>query len=175
MGSKTNDKQNFLCRSCGKQFQNSYQYAGADPANKKLIYIMLLRNCGVRDIETILGVNCYNVLRSLKNSAQRLNNIAHSNHYLSIQINELWTYVGRQKDGKVWLLYAYSPKYNEIVVYVKGDRSAKTVDKLYQKLKQIEVEELCTNERPAFQKMLPIAKHKEGKEYTKHIEGVNTC
>ncbi|WPP48701.1 IS1 family transposase [Catalinimonas niigatensis] len=105
-------------------------------------------------------------------------------YYPSLQIDErsaarFWTYVGKRKEGKIWLLYTYSPEYDEIVAYVTGDRSAKTVDKLYGKLAEIEVGEFCTDEWQAFQKVLPAEKHRVGKEYTaaaaaKHIEGVNT-
>lgn len=173
-GKKPNGKQNFLCKHCGKQFQDAYQYAGADPANKSLIPIMLLRNCGVRDIETILGVSRYSVLSCLKRKARLIKDRPLHTYYPSLQIDEFWTYVGKRKEGKVWLVYAYSPEYNEIVAYVTGDRSAKTVKRLYEELAETEVGEFCTDEWRAFQKVLPAKKHQIGKQYTKHIEGVNT-
>lgn len=173
-GKKPNGRQNFLCKDCGKQFQKDYQYKGANPVNKPLMRIMLLRNCGIRDIETILGVSRYRVLKCLKRSAKQAKYQVRHSYYPSLQIDEFWTYVGKRKEGKVWLLYAYSPEFDEIVAHVTGDRSAKTVDKLYRKLTEIEVGEFCTDEWQAFQKVLPAEKHQVGKEYTKHIEGVNT-
>jgi insertion element IS1 protein InsB len=173
-GEKPNGRQNFLCKHCGKQFQQDYQYKGSDPATKSLIQIMLLRNCGVRDIETILGVSRYSVLSCLRRSALLFKNRPQHSYYPSLQIDEFWTYVGKRKEGKVWLLYAYSPEFDEIVAYVTGNRSAKTVEKLYKELSIVEVGEFCTDEWRAFQKVLPTEKHRIGKENTKHIEGVNT-
>jgi IS1 family transposase len=173
-GKKPHGTQNFLCKDCGKQFQKDYQYKGADPANKSLMRIMLLRNCGVRDIETIIGVSRYSVLSCLKRSAKWVKYQPQHSYYPSLQIDELWTYVGKRKEGKVWLLYAYSPEFDEIVAHVTGNRSAKTVNRLYKKLSVLEVGEFCTDEWQAFRKVLPAEKHRVGKEYTKHIEGVNT-
>ena len=173
-GKKPNGRENLLCKECGKQFQANYQYAGADPCNKSLIRIMLLRNCGIRDIETIVGVSRYSVLSCLQRHAKQISHSPGHIYYPSLQIDEFWTYVGKRKEGKIWLLYTYSPEYDEIVAYVTGDRSAKTVGKLYGKLAEIEVGEFCTDEWQAFQKVLPAHKHRIGKEYTKHIEGVNT-
>ncbi|MCC9168136.1 hypothetical protein LN893_14915 [Pontibacter sp. XAAS-A31] len=38
-----------------------------------------------------------------------------------------------------------------------------------------EVDQYCTNTWRAFAKVLPAQRHRVGKEYTKNIEGVNTC
>lgn len=70
---------------------------------------------------------------------------------------------------------AVNPENDEIVAYVTGDRSSKTVKKLYKKLEHLEIDEFCTDDWLAFQKVLPAHKHKVGKKYTKNIEGVNTC
>jgi IS1 family transposase len=35
-----------------------------------------------------------------------------------------------------WLIYAYAPENKEVMGYVMGDRSAKTVKKLYKMLKK---------------------------------------
>jgi transposase-like protein len=53
-GHKKDGTQNFLCKPCGKQFQQAYRYKGADPKTKHLIVSMLLRNSSIRDIETVL-------------------------------------------------------------------------------------------------------------------------
>ncbi|MCS6832514.1 MAG: IS1 family transposase, partial [Flammeovirgaceae bacterium] len=55
-------------------------------------------------------------------------------HYRSVQIDELWSYVG-QKSQKRWIVYAYAPETDEILAYEIGRRNAATVRKLYNKLK----------------------------------------
>lgn len=66
-------------------------------------------------------------------------------HYHSVQIDELWSYVG-QKRQKCWIVYAYAPETDEILAYVIGKRNAATVRKLYQKLKNLQIDTYCTDE-----------------------------
>ncbi len=96
-------------------------------------------------------------------------------HYRSIQIDEVWSYVGRRKKGKYWLFYAYSAEHDQIIAYACGSRSAKTVRALIKKLKGVEIDEYCTDHWKSFTKVLPAQKHKAGKNFMKNIEGVNTC
>nr|WP_170252696.1 IS1 family transposase [Adhaeribacter aerolatus] len=77
--------------------------------------------------------------------------------------------------SKYWLLYAYSPETDQVLAYSCGSRSAKTVRELFKKLKDVEIDEYCTDHWKAFAKVLPPEKHTIGKEHTKNIEGVNTC
>ena len=174
-GNKRNGKQNFLCKICGKQFQREYSYSGADPAKQVLIKRMLLRNSGIRDIEAVLEVSRSCVLKNLERNSEQIDVSPEKNHYSSLQIDELWSYVKQRKKNKKWLLYAYSPENDEIVAYATGDRSSRTVKKLYRKIVHLKVDEFCTDDWQAFQKILPADKHKIGKKYTKNIEGVNTC
>ena len=90
-------------------------------------------------------------------------------------MDELWSFVGKRKKGKYWLIYAYCPETDQILAYSFGSRSAKTVKELYKKLEKVQIDEFCTDHWKAFAKVVPDEKHTIGKEYTKNIEGVNTC
>jgi len=173
-GKKKNGSQNLLCRSCSKQFQPVYQNKGADPAIKQLIIRLLERNSGIRDIEELLGVSRKCILDNLCRQGNAIQIQPANKHYTSVQIDEVWSYV-KKKKGKYWLLYAYSSEADEILAYSCGTRSAKTVKELLKKLKNVDIDEYCTDHWKAFTKVLPPEKHKIGKEYTKNIEGVNTC
>ncbi len=174
-GKKKNGTQNLLCRGCGKQFQPRYQHKGADPAVKHLILRHLERNSGIRDIEQLLGVSRKCVLDNLCRQGNQLNIQPAYRHYKSVQIDEVWSFVGKRKQGKYWLIYAYCPQTDEILAYSCGSRSAKTVQQLLNQLKAVEILEYCTDHWKAFAQVLPPEKHKIGKAYTKQIEGVNTC
>jgi len=174
-GKKKNGAQNLLCQDCRKQFLATYQHKGADPAIRAMILRMLERNNGIRDIEQILKVSRQCVLNTLCRHGTGLVIAPSQQHYTSVQLDEVWSYVGKKKEGKFWLLYAYSAEHDEILAYVCGSRSASTVQKLYKQLEQVEIEEFCTDHWPAFAKVLPEKKHKIGKDYTRNIEGVNTC
>jgi insertion element IS1 protein InsB len=174
-GKKKNGVQNLLCRSCGKQFLANYCYKGANPVIKKLIVRLLERNNGIRDIESVLEVSRQCVVNRLMRESESISIAPSRRYYQSIQIDEVWSYVGNKKKGKYWLFYAYSPEYDEILAYACGSRSAKTVRALLKKLKEVEIDQYCTDNWKSFTKVLPVEKHMIGKEYTKNIEGVNTC
>lgn len=174
-GKKKNGTQNLLCRNCRKQFQALYRKKGADPAVKQLILRLLERNNGIRDIEQVLGVSRKCVLGNLSRHGNRIEIRPGRKKYGSVQIDEVWSFVGRRKRGKYWLLYAYCPETDEVLAYSSGGRSAKTVKALLEKLQGVEIEEYCTDQWKAFAQVLPKEKHKIGKAYTKNIEGVNTC
>jgi insertion element IS1 protein InsB len=174
-GKKKSGEQNFLCRCCGKQFQYHYQKAGCRPEMKELVLKMLVRNSGIRDIEAVLGIHRQTVLKWLNQAAEEREVKPRQKHYQQLQIDELWTFVKERKRKKRWLLYAYAPETDEIVAWVWGNRSAKTVKALSVKLKAVEVDTFCTDDWKAFAKVLPADKHQIGKAYTRHIEGVNLC
>jgi len=96
-GHKKDGTQNFLCKCCAKQFQFSYRYKGANPKNKRLIVSMLLRNSGIRDIETVLKVSRSCVLNQLLAQAHRCVLSPKLQHYKSVQIDEHWSYVQHKK------------------------------------------------------------------------------
>ena len=72
------------------------------------------------------------------------------------------------------MLYAYAPDTGEIIDYVIGNRSRKTVEKLYQKIQHLDIKEICTDYWKSFQEVFPSNKHSIGKKHTQAIEGVNT-
>ena len=96
-GIKKCGKQNFLCKDCNKQFILNYKNNGANPSNKKLIISMLIINCGIRDIETILKVSRKCILNQLINDAKNVEIIPKKEHYKSVQIDEHWSYVGQKR------------------------------------------------------------------------------
>lgn len=170
---KSTGSQNFLCKDCGKQFQNSYKNRGSDHRVKHLIFSMLLRNSGIRDIETVLRVSRRCVLNTLVSSAEKCLIEPKLRRYKSVQIDEHWSYVHQKKQKKRWLIYAYAPESKEVLAYVIGTRSKKTIKKLYKMLENIEIDEFCTDDWSAFATVFSKENHRTGKDLTRHIEGVN--
>ncbi len=133
----------------------------------------LCRGSGVKDSIHISGLNKNSVLKLIKSKAERVVIKPARHSYNQVQIDEPWSYVGRQ-EKEVWMLYAYAPKEDEILAFAMGKRSAETVRRLMMKLKQISIEWFLTDDWEAFKAVLPAQKHLSGKAYTKHIEGINT-
>jgi IS1 family transposase len=162
-----------LCKDCGKQFQEEYLYWGCDKRIKDQVLPMLLRGSGVRDCAVVLGISTGCVLRHLVRAAGEVTIKPQRRSYHRVQIDELWSYVGK-KEKKVWLLYAYCAESDEILGFTLGKQSAKTVKNLMLKLKYLEIDFFCTDDWESFAAVLPYHKHLIGKQFTKAIEGVNT-
>ena len=90
-GKKANSKQNYLCRTCGKQFQIEYKNQGSNPIVKNYVEKALCRNCGVTDIKEIFKVSKPYILNTLVNYAENLEIKPQKQHYKSLQIDEFWT------------------------------------------------------------------------------------
>ena len=173
-GYKSNGTQNFLCGTCDKQFQYLYVYNGANPRVKRLIVSMLLRNSGIRDIETVLKVSRSCVLNTLLKEAEKCLITPKKDHYKTVQIDEHWSYVHQKKKKKRWLIYAYAPETDEVIGYVIGKRDIKTVKRLYKLLKSVKIDQYCTDDWKAFANVFAKENHQIGKHLTRNIEGVNT-
>lgn len=172
-GRKAYGKQNYLCKGCGRQFQDGYTYPGCEPSNRKLALQCLCRGSGVRDSSLISKLSKGAVLNLITSKAKQVVIKPKKHSYHQVQIDEQWSYVGR-KEKKVWMLYAYAPGEDEILAFAMGKRSAETVRRLMIKLKQVNIEQFLTDDWEAFKAVLPAQKHLAGKQHTKHIEGINT-
>ena len=172
---KKNNLQNYRCKDCGRQFiaEHDRTYRGTTVGIDGFIRRALVRGCGIRDISAILLVSIGKVLRVLRDSHYELK--PKKAHYARLEIDELWTFVG-SKARKKWLIYAYDRDGGEIVAYVWGDRSAKTANRLREKLKRLGVtyDRIATDDWESFVKTFSNDNHDIGKEHTVGIEG-NNC
>ncbi|MDF9796366.1 insertion element IS1 protein InsB [Catalinimonas alkaloidigena] len=166
-GIKTDGKQNYYCKhGCRKQFQSDYQYRGAEPWIKPLVKRALVCNVGVRDCAHIFGISKEYVLDSIgRLSCQQGEWQPPSAYYLSVQLDEFWTFIG-EKGRKKWLIYAYSLDKREIIAHEWGGRDAQTGKHLLHKLKKLSVGTYYTDDWPSFAKVLPSERHVVGKENT---------
>ena len=171
-GKKANDNQNYQCKSCQKQFQARYKNEGADPKISRLIKATLLNKGGIRSTAKIFSVSIECVLANFRKLKVEKEWKPMKKKYKELQIDELWTWVW-WKGSVHWLIYAYAPENGEIVAWQWGERDNKTVKKLYKKLKDLEVERFCTDGLKAFASVLKKTNHLIGKQYTRHIEGIN--
>ena len=135
---KHDGKQNYLCRDCNRQFVGDHNltYPGCHSGIDRTILKMLVRNCGIRDISEITGCSRYKVQKVLKISQHHA--LPKKNHYDSLEVDELWTFVGSKKN-KVWLIYAYDRSGGKIVAYAWGKRDITTVRELEARLNALKL------------------------------------
>ncbi len=80
----------------------------------------------------------------------------------------------KEKQKKVWMLYALCTETGEILAASWGKRNKAGVRRLMVKLKGLQIDTYCTDKWQSFAEVLPTKNHVIGKQYTKKIEGVNT-
>jgi IS1 family transposase/transposase-like protein len=174
-GKKSFKKQNYLCKTCGRQFigDHALTYKGCHSSLTQKILLMLVRGIGIRDISVIEQISIKKVLSVLVNSNKIIT--PKQQHYDSLEVDEFWTYVGNKKN-KVWLIYAYHRATGEIVAYVWGKRNYKTAKKLRDKLIAMGISYgvVYTDKWDSFIAVFQADNHIIGKENTKGIEG-NNC
>ncbi len=174
-GKKYNQKQNYRCKDCGRQFiaDHERRYQGAVPRIIDMIPIMLVRGMGIRDIAVSLSISVNKVLKSLTSSVYEIQ--PKHTHYDTLEVDEFWTYVGK-KTQKMWLIYAYHRASGEIVAYVWGKRDLSTACLLRKKLHRLSVsyDTVATDEWDSFVTAFAQGKQLIGKQYTVGIEG-NNC
>ena len=173
------NKQNYLCKSCKRQFISDYclDYKGCHSSINQKIKEMLTRGMGVGDIAAVEKVSFKKILSVLVNCCTILS--CKQEHYDCLEIDEFWSFVGK-KSNKVWLIYAYHRETGEVVAWFFGKRNAKTAIKLYKKLKEkgIKWSKLAYDNWKSFKKVFKKVFKDEpslvGKEYTQGIEA-NNC
>ena len=99
---------------------------------------LLCRGSGIRYCEAVSGVSHGTVLKWIKTAAAGIALKAKKYSYCQVQIDEQWSYVVC-KDKKVWMLYAYAEKEDEIIAFTMGKHSAATVRNLWIKLKELDI------------------------------------
>jgi IS1 family transposase/transposase-like protein len=174
-GKKSYKTQNYRCKDCGRQFiaEQDRTYKGTRVGIGETIKRALVRGCGIRDVAVILLVSTGKVLRVLTESHYELK--PKKTHYERLEVDGLWTFVG-SKSRKKWLIYAYDRDTAEIAAYVWGDRSAKTANRLREKLIKLGVTygRIATDDWESFVKTFAQDAHDIGKSHTVGIEG-NNC
>ena len=96
-GKKIDRKQNYFCKSCGRQFigDHALTYKGCHSDIIRRVLLMLVRGVGIRDVSLIERISVKKVLSVLVKSTYVLK--PKQFHYDSLEVDEFWTYV--KKNG----------------------------------------------------------------------------
>ncbi len=167
--------QNFLCKSCSKQFQWEYFYQGANPIVKFQVKCSLLHGSGIRDCYKVFGISHQTTLNLIVSEGKKVKVTPQRKHYERIEIDEMYSFIGK-KDKKVWIFYAYAPETKEILAVTMGKRNRNQLQSLMIQIKNLHIiiDFYCTDKFEAFKGVLPYDNHLIGKRFTKNIEGINT-
>ena len=167
-------KQNYQCKSCGRQFIEYYSEMGYPSQVKEIAIAMYLNGNGFRAIERIIGVNHNTVIRWVRQAGKKLSRKMRSYKIPLVgQIDELQTFIGK-KTNKIWIWTALDKYYSEILEYVIGDRSSKTFEKLWEIIKYWSCYFWVTDGYKVYPRFIPEGDQIVSKIYMTRIEGENS-
>ena len=171
-GKTAQQKQRYLCKDCRRQFIRDYTYLGCIREWRALIVPLTMNGAGVRDIERILRVSRYSVLRTLREAAGQISEPSAPKRVRALEIDEFWSFV-RTKKQQRWTWYGFDRQRRKVVAFVNARRTDAACQELLRKLDGCQVSRYYTDDWQSYQKFLPAAQHFIGKEQTRHIERNN--
>jgi IS1 family transposase/transposase-like protein len=180
-GCLSNGKQRYKCKCCGRQLVLNPQKQPISVETKALIDKLLLEGVSLAGIARVTGVSKrwlqYYVNDKYDNIPQKVSISKKSKGHLTIECDELWSFVGK-KANKPWIWLAIDRDSREIVGVAIGDRSYQTAKELWNSLPGVyrQCAVSYTDFWEAYSQIFPSVRyHVVGKEtgQTSHIERFN--
>ena len=163
-------KQNYVCKSCGRQFVESYDPKGYSDDVKQLCLKMYLNGMGFRGIERVTGINHNTIINWVKQAGLNLPDAPESDEIPEIaELDELQTFVGSKKN-KIWLWTAVNHGASGILAWVLGDRSAETFKQLWKIVRGWQSFWYATDGYAVYAKFIDDISHIVSKTYMTRVE-----
>ena len=176
-----NGRQNYLCKTCGRQFVNGSRQKRITDEQKKRIRRLLRERISLRGICRVMEVSLMWLLEYFVETASDIPSdmgvVKPVKSKIAIEIDEMWSFVGN-KSNKVWIWLAIDRASGQIVGFHIGGRSNDDALKLWESLPGVYRQcAVCyTDFWESYKTALPACRHRAvGKEtgLTNHIERTN--
>ena len=130
-------KQNYQCKKCGRQFVKDPEKKIITDNQKSIIKKMLLERVSLRGICRVMGVSLTWLLSFFSEITDELPDdlgvVKPQKSKLVIEIDEMWSFVGKKKNKK-WIWLAKDRNSKQIVGFHVGGRVKKDAMKLWNSL-----------------------------------------
>jgi IS1 family transposase/transposase-like protein len=164
-------KQRYLCKSCKTSFIVNYSYKAYNSSTTKNLITLLKEGCGIRSISRILEISTTTVLKRILEIASKVvkPTVALGRVY---EMDELCTYVGK-KQNFVWVAYAIRKDTREVVDFVVGKRTKRTLKKVIDLLILSNANRIHTDKLKSYSSLIPSNIHSTKVRGTNYIERLN--
>jgi insertion element IS1 protein InsB len=138
-GKAPNGKQKYLCHDCGRQSRQDPGSNAYPPQRREEILSAYQERSSLRGLARTFGVSRNTVTRWLKKAASLPSSLARtvppapSSEDLVLELDELWSFVGK-KANKRWVWLALARHTHQVVAYAIGDRSERTCRRLWERI-----------------------------------------
>jgi IS1 family transposase len=133
---------------------------------------LVVEGIGLRGVARALQIGVNTVTRIILKAAAEVTRPLPANDQLTLEVDELWTYVGR-KDNEYWVAYALDRKTREVVDFVIGKRTKGTLKLLIDRLLLLRPLVIRTDKLTIYQRIIPKCLHRAGAYLVNRIERKN--
>ncbi|MBN8879663.1 MAG: IS1 family transposase [Sphingobacteriales bacterium] len=171
-GRQKNGQQKLYCKACKKYQQGHYRYKAYKPEIIALIPKQKCESVGIRGAARILKIANNTVLKHIKRIANSIPKPPIPLNQQEFEVDELRTFVGH-KGNEYWVAYALNRSTGEVVDYIVGKRSKRTLSMIINTLLLSEVKRIYTDNLTTYKSLIPKSIHSAGATLINHIERRN--
>ena len=167
-------KQNYICVTCGRQFLEEYGHRGYSDEVKRLCLKMYVNGMGIRGISRVTGIAHTTILNWIKQSGRHLPDSYDPDEIPQVgELDELETFVGN-KGNKVWIWTVVDHFRSGILGWVVGNHSAETFRPLWALIAWWSCYFWVSDGNPVYPGFIPAGDQIVSKTYMIRVEGENT-
>jgi len=156
-GKTKSGNQRYYCVLCKKSFQNNYVYQACKPKINSKLIALLKEGCGIRSISRLLRISSTTTIKRILSISKQITSppIALGKEY---EVDELCTYI-RSKNKKRWIAYSLRKDTREVINFVVGTRTKKTVQQIINGLLLSEAKMIYTDKLNIYKSLIPEEIH----------------
>lgn len=171
-GQQTSGLQRYYCRGCKKYQQKEYRYKVYEKGAREMIPRLVCNSVGIRGIARVLQIAVATVAKLIKKLADGITKPPIPLNRKSFEIDELRTYVGN-KSKQYWIAYVLCSDTREIIDFIVGKRSKRTLRTVVNTALQSGVSIIKTDKLNIYQTLIPPQRHVSNAYNINHIERSN--
>jgi insertion element IS1 protein InsB len=171
-GKQKSGAQKLYCKACRKYQQEIYRNKAYEKTISPMLSQLVCESVSVRGIARVLNISVNTVLCRIKKIAKGIAKPVIVMNQKELEVDELRTYIGR-KDNEYWLAYALNKVTGEVVDFVVGKRSKRTLRVLINTLLLSGVAKIRTDNLCIYRSLIPEKIRVHGAYCINHIERKN--
>lgn len=159
------------CKDCGRRFRLEYARNSFTVSDRRL-GLHLMEGLSIRSIARLLGISTITVISRIKLIARKTKrpfNLVSGKEY---EIDEMATYIGNKK-RRIWITYAIRKDTREVVDFVVGSRSKRTMSRVTETVILSRPRKIYTDRYINYKELIPASLHNSSKTKINRIERYN--
>jgi IS1 family transposase/transposase-like protein len=157
-GRQKSGQQRYCCKSCKKYQQADYKYAAYKKEVIELIPVLVCESVSIRGISRVLKIGLRTVVRKIKSIANVVSKPVIPLDRSAFELDEVRTYINR-KENQYWIAYALCSETKQVVDFIVGKRSKRTLRMIVNTLLISGGQTIRTDKLNIYQTLIPADRH----------------